>query len=176
VRGLLVVAVVVAAGCVGSSSSPTTMVRVPHEGNSAIESILPRIHRAGLRITIPTVWQAGSFGGVGAIVEAPTPGTRVPSGSTVTLEITTFGGLPSQQSGRHVVPRVIGATLVQATTAIAAAGLAWGVRASALPPTSTADLYAVYCITSQKPAGGATITFRDSDGRIRAVELAAKPC
>jgi beta-lactam-binding protein with PASTA domain len=178
VRALLVAAVVVAgaAGCVGSSSSPTTMVRVPHEGNSAIASILPRIHHAGLRISIPAVWQAGSFGGVGAIIEAPTPGTRVPSGSAVTLEITAVGGLPSEQSGRHVVPRVTGATLAQATTAIAAAGLPWGVRASALPPTSTADLFAVYCVTWQKPAAGAAITFRASDDTIRGVELDASPC
>jgi hypothetical protein len=98
VRAQLVAAVVVAGavGCVGSSSSPMTMVRVPHEGNSAIESILPRIHHAGLRITIPAGWGAGSFSGVGAMIEAPTPGTRVPSGSAVTLEITAVSGLPSK--------------------------------------------------------------------------------
>jgi hypothetical protein len=75
-----------------------------------------------------------------------------------------------------VVPRVTGTTLAQATTAIAAAGLAWGVRASALPPTSTTDLFAVYCVTWQKPAGATTITFRAGDDRIRYVELAAEPC
>jgi hypothetical protein len=178
VRALLVAAVVVvgAAGCLGSSSSSTTMVRVPREGNSAISSILPRIHHAGLRITIPATWWAGSFGGTGAIITAPTPGSRVPSGSAVTLEITEFSGLPSQRPGRHLVPRVIDATLVQATTAIAAAGLPWGVRASALPPTSTTDLYAVYCVTSQKPAGGTTMTIRVGDDKLRGVELDAKPC
>jgi beta-lactam-binding protein with PASTA domain len=178
VRALLVAAalVAVAAGCVGSSSSPTTMVRVPHEGNSALESILPRIHRAGLRITIPAGWGAGSFSGVGAVIEAPTPGRRVPSGSAVTLEITSFSGLLSQTPGRHLVPQITGATLEKAAAAITAAGLPWGVRASALPPTSTADLYAVYCVTSQKPAGGTTMTIRRSDDRIRSVELDARPC
>lgn len=177
-RALFVAVVVVAAaaGCVGSSSSPTTMVRVPHEGNSAIESLLPRIHHAGLRITIPAGWGAGSFSGVGAVIETPTPGTRVPSGSAVTLEITQIIGMPSEQSGRHLVPQVTGATLAKAAAAIAAAGLPWGVRATALPPTSTTDLYAVYCVTSQKPAGGTTMTIRAADDRIRAVELDAKPC
>jgi hypothetical protein len=180
VRPLLLAAVVIAAaaGCAGSSNSTTTTttVRVPHEGNSWIGSIVPRIHDAGLRITIPAVWQAGSFGGVGAMIEAPAPGTRVPSGSAVTLEIIGIGGLPSQKPGRHLVPRITGATLAKAASAIAAAGLPWGVRATALPPTPTTDLYAVYCVTSQKPAGGTTMTIRAGDDTIRAVELDAKPC
>jgi beta-lactam-binding protein with PASTA domain len=177
-RALLAAAVVVAgaAGCVGSSSSTTTMVRVPHEGNAAIESILPRIHHAGLRITIPVGWGAGSFSGVGAVIEAPTPGTRVPSGSAVTIEITSIAGLPSQAPGRRLVPRITGATLEKAAAAIAAAGLPWGVRATPLPPTSTTDLYAVYCVTSQKPAGGTTMTIRTGDDTLRYVELDAKPC
>ncbi len=152
------------------------MVRVPHEGNAAITSILPRLHDAGLRIAIPAAWGAGSFSGVAAVIEAPTPGTRVPRGSAVTVEITSITGLPSQQPGRHLVPRVTGATLKKAAAAITAAGLPWGVRATPLPPTSTADLYAVYCVTSQMPAGGTTMTIRRSDDRIRHVELAAKPC
>jgi beta-lactam-binding protein with PASTA domain len=178
VRALLVAAVVVAgaAGCAGSSSGTSTMVRVPHEGNSAISSILPRVHAAGLRITIPAGWWASSLGGVGAVIDSPAPGTRVASGSAVTLEIAEFTGLPSQEPGRHPVPRVIGATLAKATAAIAAAELPWGVRATALPPTSTTDLYAVYCVTSQTPAGGTTMTIRRSDDTIRYVALAAKPC
>jgi hypothetical protein len=178
VRALLFAAVVVAAaaGCAGSSNSTTTMVRVPREGNSWIGSILPRIHNAGLRITIPAAWGVGSFSGVVPLIEAPTPSTRVPSGSAVTLEITQIIGLPSEKPGRHLVPPITGATLAKAAAAIAAAGLPWGVRATALPPTSTTDLYAVYCVTSQKPAGGTTMTIRASDDTIRGVELEAKPC
>jgi hypothetical protein len=172
---LVVLAVVlVLAGCASSRRAET--VRVPVEGNAWIGSIIPRLHRAGLRIAIPETWGASSFGTPMALLGSPVAGTRVRFGTVETLRMTMLGGLATESLGRHVVPDVRGATLRRATAAIEAAQLAWGFRAGPLPPTATGDLYASYCVTSQRPAAGTGVTFPTSGSRIWLVELRARPC
>jgi hypothetical protein len=78
--------------------------------------------------------------------------------------------------GRHFVPSVIGTDLDRAISQIGAAGLPWDVHATALPPTSTANLYSAYCVTSQTPSSGTAIALRRGSHQIRMVELEAKPC
>jgi hypothetical protein len=78
--------------------------------------------------------------------------------------------------GRHFVPSVIGTDLDRAISQIGAAGLPWDVHATALPPTSTANLYSAYCVTSQTPSSGTAITTRRGNHQIRLVELQARPC
>ena len=109
-------------------------MRVPVEGNAWIGSIIPRLHRAGLRIAIPETWGASSFGTPMALLGSPVAGTRVRFGTCV------------------------------------------GFRAGPLPPTATGDLYASYCVTSQRPAAGTGVTFPTSGSRIWLVELRARPC
>ena len=166
-------------GCAGSPSADRgahAMVSVPREGNSWIGSIVPRLHRAGLRIAIPAPWGASSFGSVSAMIDHPAPLTRVPAGTSVTLDIEYLVGLPGKESGRFVVPAVTGDRLSQATALLDAAHLAWGVRAAPLPPTATADLLSVYCVDRQDPAGGTPVTIPPSSRRLRLVELDARPC
>ncbi len=188
-RSVLVIplaAALLAAGCSGwsssghssppeTSSAPTGMTRVPAEGNSWIGSIIPRIHRAGLRITIPAPWGTSSYDGPAPLITSPASGSRVPRGTVVTLQMQGFLGSPYQTAGHYVVPGVIGVTLRAATAAIEASGLPWRVEATALPPTSTNDLYSSYCVDSQKPTAGTDVTF-PTTGDDSIVELAAQPC
>ena len=187
---LVVAAVMIASGCMGSSSSspspstngatpkqsPTQTVRIPKSGDVGIDVVIPRLHRVGLRIAIPKSWALNSFQGPIAVVLAPHAGTSVPAGSVVSLGISSAVGSPWEKLGHHVVPDVLGKTLQQATKQIAVAGLPWSVRASALPPTSTPQLFSAYCVTSQTPRSGTVIAIGRGNHQIRAVELRAKPC
>jgi hypothetical protein len=187
--------VLVATGCAGWSSSaassaapppPTStvrppaamgMVRVPKEGNSWIGAIVPRLYRAGLRIAIPTAWSTSSYDGLAALIEHPASGTRLPRGSVVTLRVTGILGSPGWAPGNFVVPGVVDATLATATRLIEQAGLPWTVRATALPPTATDDLYASYCVTAQSPAAGTEQEVEASGpGATWGVTLSAHPC
>ncbi|MGH3429290.1 MAG: hypothetical protein ACRDQZ_17270 [Mycobacteriales bacterium] len=151
-------------------------MRVPKEGNSWIGSIVPRLYRAGLSITISTAWTTSSFDGLGASIEHPPSGARVPRGSVVTLRVTNILGSPWLVPGHFVVPGVVGTTLATAAKRIEAAGLPWSVHATALPPTATHDLYASYCITEQSPAAGTEQTTATSRPAPTGVALSANPC
>jgi beta-lactam-binding protein with PASTA domain len=190
---LAITAVLLAAGCNGSSSSGTVraslpspsatspettgMVRVPQTGNSWIGSIIPRLHRAGLRVTIPTAWSLTSSDGPGAEIESPVSGTRVPRGTVVTIRMTNILGSQGWTPGQYVVPGVLGETLELAAKHIETSGLPWSVQATALPPTATGDLYASYCVTAQNPAGGTEQAVAASGaGQTWGVALSAQPC
>ena len=186
----VVAAVMIASGCMGSSSptlqpdrtsapspsAPAQIGRVPSVGNSWIDAVIPRLHQAGLRISIPKQWTLNSFDGPYAIIVSPDAGTRVPLGTVVTLRLGSAVGSPWQRLGRHVVPSVAGTHLNQAMARIQAAGLPWDVHAAPLPAASTADLFAAYCVTSQTPGSGTVITVGHNNDQIHAVELHAKPC
>lgn len=186
----VVAAVMIASGCMGSSSStpspstnaakpkesPSQTVLVPKLRNQWTGAVVPRLHRAGLRIAISTPWSMTSFDGPLAFGVAPGPGTRVPAGSVVTLRVGRILGSPGQSLGRHVVPNVGHDRLDQATKQIEAAKLPWSVHATALPPTATANLFSAYCVTSQNPSSGTVITVARSNHQIREVELQAKRC
>jgi hypothetical protein len=176
---LVVAAALLTSGCAvwsNSGQASHEMVRVPKEGNSWIGSIVPRLHRAGLRIAIPTTWYMSSIGGAIAIIRHPTPGSRVPSGSTVTLGIDINVGLPGGWSGRFIVPDVSGEQLRRATASLDAANLPWGVRAAPLPPTATASLLTTYCVNRQKPVGGTPVTIPTATHHLWFVKLDARPC
>ena len=176
---LIVAAALLTSGYTGWSSfgqASHEMVRVPKEGNAWIGSIVPRLHHAGLRITIPTTWYMSSIGGAIAIIRHPASGSRVPSGSTVTLGIDTIVGLPGGRSGRFIVPDVSGERLRRATASLDAADLAWGVRAAPLPPTATANLLTTYCVSRQKPVGGTPLTIPTATHHLWFVKLDARPC
>jgi len=160
----------------GAEPSRTKTVLVPKEQNAWIGAFVPRLHRAGLRVSIPRPWGLTSFDGPVAFYPAPRPGTRVPAGSVVSVRVVGALGSPWQRVGHHVVPDVTDESLDQATKRIYAAELPWRVRASPLPPTSTADLFSAYCVTSQSPAVGTTITIPRGFHPFRIVELHAKPC
>jgi len=100
----------------------------------------------------------------------------VPAGSVVSFRIGRLLGSPGQKLGRHRVPDVDGENLDEATRQIRAAGLTWRVDARALPPTSTANVFSAYCVSSQTPGGGAVIAIGRNTHRVRMVELRAKPC
>jgi beta-lactam-binding protein with PASTA domain len=186
----VVAAVMIASGCMGSSSSspspstsaanpkesPSQMVRIPKAGGVGIGEVIPRLHRAGLQIAIPKAWALNSFQGPTASVLAPHRGTSVPIGSVVSLGISGVVGSPWEKLGPHIVPKVLGQNLGQATKQIRAAGLPWDVHATALPPTSTANLYSAYCVTSQTPSSGTAIAIRRGSHHTRMVELQAKAC
>jgi hypothetical protein len=160
----------------GAEPSRTKTVLVPKEQNAWIGAFVPRLHRAGLRVSIPRPWGLTSFDGPVAFYPAPRPGTRVPAGSVVSVRVVGVLGSPWQRVGRHVVPDVSGESLDQAAKRIYAAGLPWRVRASPLPPTSTSDLFSAYCVTSQTPSSGTVNTTSRGNHQIRLVELQARPC
>jgi beta-lactam-binding protein with PASTA domain len=91
------------------------------------------------------------------------------------MEMSGIVGMPSQVHGRHVVPDVVGATLLEATKRIQAAGLPWGVMAPPLPPTRTYNVYASYCITDQTPDAGTVVSSTPND-QVWLVHLRADPC
>ena len=127
-------------------------VSIPSGRNIGVT--LRRLYSAGLRVTIPTGWGTTSHDGRGWVVVRPAPGTRVPLGTVVTVRMLPVLGSPTWQPGHYVVPSVVGATLKDAAGRVQAAGLPWRVRATALPPRVTADLFAIYCVTAQNPAAG----------------------
>jgi len=159
----------------GAQPSHMKTVLVPKEQNAWIGAVVPRLHRAGLRVSIPRPWSITSFDAPVAFDLAPDPGTRVPAESVVSLRVVGILGSPGQRPGHHVVPDASGESLDQATKRISKAGLPWVVRASRLPPTSTSDLFSAYCVMSQNPAAGTTITIPRDFHPFREVELHAKP-
>ena len=177
---LTVAALLIASGCMGSSSSssepPRQNVRVPTVTSAWVDAAAPRLHRAGLRISIPHPWAITSFDGPLVFGQEPQPGTRVPAGSVVSFRIGGLLGSPGQKLGRHRVPGVGGENLDEATRDVWAAGLAWRVDATALPPTSTANVFSAYCVSSQRPGGRSVIAIGRNTHQIRMVELHAKPC
>jgi hypothetical protein len=181
-RGSLQALVLLTAGCLDAGGSaqpaprrPPRTVRVPQEGNSWIGSVIPRLHRAGLRIAIAKPWRTSSFDGLSALIRRPRAGTRVPAGSDVSLDMAALIGSPWQKTGAHRIPRVVGTTLREAARHISAAGLSWTLEAAPLPPTSTADVLASYCVTAESPAGGATIVLPRRSGTWQ-VGLTAAAC
>jgi hypothetical protein len=100
--------VLVVAGC--ASSKPAAKVMVPAEANAWIGSIIPRLHRAGLRVAIPQAWGATSYGTPIALLRSPAVGTPVPVGTVETLRMAMMGGMATETLGRRVVPDVRGAT------------------------------------------------------------------
>jgi hypothetical protein len=81
-----------------------------------------------------------------------------------------------QKPGHYVVPGVVGDSLEEAKTRIDSAGLPWSVRATALPPTVTKNLYKSYCVGSQEPAAGVGVTVDAAASRTYGVTLQASPC
>jgi hypothetical protein len=150
------------------------MVSIPSGRNIGVT--LRRLYRAGLRVTIPTGWGITSHDGLGWVVVRPAPGTRVPRNTVVTLRMLSVLGSPTWQPGHYVVPSVVGATLKDAASRVEAAGLPWRVRATALPPRATADLFAIYCVTAQSPAAGTAQDAPAGGNGPSGVTLVAHPC
>jgi hypothetical protein len=149
-------------------------VSIPSGRNIGVT--LRRLYRAGLRVTIPTGWGTTSNDGLGWVLVRPAPGTRVPLGTVVTVRMLSVLGSPTWQPGHYVVPSVVGATLKDAAGRVQAAGLPWRVRATALPPRATADLFAIYCVTAQSPAAGTAQDAPASGPGPSGVTLVAHPC
>jgi beta-lactam-binding protein with PASTA domain len=152
------------------------MVRIPKAGTVGTDDVIPRLHRAGLRIAIPTPWALNSFQAPTASVVAPHRGSSVSAGSVVTLGVSGVVGSPWEKFGRHIVPEVLGESLEEATKKIWAAGLPWDVHATALPPTAATHLFSAYCVTSQAPSSGTVIAIGRGFPQLHLVELQAKPC
>ena len=148
-------------------------VSIPRGRNLGVT--LRRVYRAGLRVTIPTGWDYPNDG-LGWVVVRPAPGTRVPLGTVVTVRMLSVLGSPTWQPGHYVVPSVVGATLKDAAGRVQAAGLPWRVRASALAPRATADLFAIYCVTAQNPAAGTAQDAPAAGPGPSGVTLVAHPC
>jgi beta-lactam-binding protein with PASTA domain len=152
------------------------MVRVPHRADIALDSTVRLLYHLGLRITVPA-WTVSSRDGLYAEIESPAPGTSVRRGSVVRFEVLPVLGSPGWTPGRWVVPDVLGTTLEGATQRIQDAGLGWLVRAGPLPPTTTEDLFASYCVTSQTPGPGVEIVIEPSGPEgLTTVILAARAC
>jgi beta-lactam-binding protein with PASTA domain len=165
-----------AVGCVGGGSVEPSVVTVPKQGNASVSSVVPRLDAAGLRVTIPAAWGTNSFSAPGARIGMPAPGTRVPRGTVVTLEMFALVGMPTQGPGRYVVPGVMGDSLTEAMASIEAAGLPWSFRAAALPATATSNLYDAYCVSGQSPEPGTSATVPPATSHLSIVRLQAEPC
>jgi Tol biopolymer transport system component len=150
------------------------MVVIPRFPNS--REILPWLYQAGLRITIPTAWTATRGERFAPMIVHPTPGTKAPRASTVTLQMSTFGGTWTAKPGHYAVPNV-DSNLWQALRQLNRADLPWQVHASPLPPTAAFNLGAAYCVTAQRPAPGTTIHISSASSRPSAVvTVIANPC
>ena len=158
-----------------AASGPVQMVRVTQLKRAAI---VPALYRSGLRVALPA-WTAVSYTGSEPHVLSPSPGRLTPKGTVVTLEMdpTSFASFLGGQSGTYLVPEVVGEDFRVARKKIVGAGLSWAVRAAALPPTTTPNLYTSYCIASQRPVDGAIVTLpKPGHEDYFVVNLTAQPC
>lgn len=137
--------------------------------------LLAVLGQRDLRIAIPARWSATWFNGPSLGPSLPR-GTRVARGSVVQLVPAESPlGSPAFANGLHTVPSVVGLTLSTAVTRIERNGVAWQVAAPALSARVTpANLYDVYCVTSQSPSPGTVITYPKQSAEMR-LQVAARP-
>src|SRR5205807_5530243 len=104
----------------------------------------------GERISVMAVtMQSSSTVAAGNVIsESPTAGTRVASGSAVTLVVSTGSPGPAQVT----VPNVVGQSQAAATSAITAAGLTMGAVTQQSSSTVAAG-----SVISESPAAGANV-------------------
>jgi hypothetical protein len=183
-RRLIVAGVLTVALIGGASASILALnrqhqpdVRIPRLGEApGIRLIVPRLHARGLRIAIPHRWSTGSNADLVAWSARPTWGTTVSKGSVVVIQIGNIGGVGGASDGSFVVPTLVGWTLAKAIARLDADYLPWAVDAAPLPPTSTSNLLAAYCVAAQRPRGGIVVHNDVSARKVTTVLLRAAPC
>jgi hypothetical protein len=150
-----------ASGDHSSSGSPVVARLV---GLSAV-SAYRRLHRAGLRVSIPHGFVLDSLTSPLAMVQhvAPATGTRVAPGSTVTIRIgcrcgVGSPGVPVGRLPRYDVPNFVGERIAAASRWIAHKTLYITEHIGPLEAGDARSLSANYRITTQHPRPGTMIT------------------
>jgi hypothetical protein len=139
VASALIAVVLPACGGGGSTAAGTRYATVPKVAPSYPGNAIGELHRAHLVAVVPSlpVVRRGGPGGNGyaVISQKPSPGTRVPVGSTVTLRlgVSLNGGGPWTFARRVEVPNVVGRSVETAYRLAADAGLAVTLHAVNLP-------------------------------------------
>src|SRR5205085_1563299 len=107
---------------VSTGSPGPAQVTVPNVVGQTQAAATSALTGAGLTVGAVTMQSSSTVAAGSVISESPTAGTRVASGSAVTLVVSTGSPGPAQVT----VPNVVGQSQAAATSAITAAGLTMG--------------------------------------------------
>src|SRR5256885_1214397 len=129
-------------------SSGPAPIAVPNVVGQTEAAAMRAITGAGLTVGAVTMQSSSTVAAGNVISESPTAGTRVASGSAVSLVVSTGSPGPAQVT----VPNVVGQTQAAATSALTGAGLTLG--AVTMQSSSTV---AAGSVISESPAAGANV-------------------
>jgi beta-lactam-binding protein with PASTA domain len=159
----MAVASIVFVGAVGTAETqPRHSVIVPHVLNEYVATAYGRLHRAGLRVSIPAGVAIGSVA-QDAIRMNPGPGRRVLVGTTVTLSLgCRCGGgalvAPVNQPS-YQVPNFVGRRANVAVAWIHGKTLAFGGHLGPLHAAAAKRFFENYIVKRQSPAPGSQLRF-----------------
>jgi hypothetical protein len=179
-RTLLVVAFVLTIAAVAA----VAWHRAAHAGDPRIveiprrpvPAVVPVLYHRGLLVSVPQPWGVSPSYQPTAWLRAADRGKHVAQQSVVTLDMVGLVGMPSSRPGVYRVPDVIGRRLPTALRILGRTGMPFNVRATPLPPIATPNIYASYCVISQSPAEGGTLTVHRGDNPPPYLAVRAEPC
>ena len=146
---------------VSIGSPGLAQVTVPNVVGQTQSAATSALTGAGLTVGAVTMQSSSTVAAGSVISESPTAGTRVASGSAVTLVVSTGSPGPAQVT----VPNVVGQTQAAATSAITGAGLTMG----AVTQQSSSTVASGSVISESPTAGtmvasGSAVSFVVSSG------------
>jgi beta-lactam-binding protein with PASTA domain len=166
-RRAVVLALVVSALGASAASQGRSSVAVPSLANTNLKRAIVRIHRAALRVTIPSAFYLASNSTPEVVRQTPEIGANVSAGSAVVLQLAQPPTVAPVAGTRPIrVPVLKGLRLTYAVKRLEGAGLHfWTVQR--VPPLRNRDersLFGAYRVTGQHPTAGTILRQRRQVG------------
>jgi beta-lactam-binding protein with PASTA domain len=159
-------------GLSATSASGQALVSVPRLTESNLARALVRIHRAGLRVTVPVSFYLASNSIPQVGRQNPQSGETVPAGTAVVLKLYQPPTVAPFATTRAIrVPKLTGLRLTYAVKRLEGAGLRfWTVEH--VPPLkgrNVRTLFGAYRVTAQHPTAGRIFKQRRQVGGVERV-------
>ncbi len=163
-----------ASGAVAAAErAASSTVLVPRVLGDTVLTGYARLHRAGLRVSIPAGIEAVLYTQKSVTRVTPSPGRRVAKGSVVTLSLEYPFGAPSiaapLQTPAYRVPDFTGHLVTEAFEWVKSKTLEFSYRLGPLHAGSARELFGNYRVTKQSPGPGTMLRFGQTIGGVPGV-------